>query len=221
MSDVVEVKEHTRVDIGLGLFIAARHVKKGTRVAFFGGQVIRCVDENGCKIRDPPRGTYVLCLNPDVRDPAHRIYLDTFVKPLFGERGFNAEFVAQYANSSHPLAEAPFDKPNSIFESCPDEPTLSCLKLTQDLKYGDEIIWDYHYQLVKKKIYGSCGSKSCGDCRSAKSTPLWTETEKALQRPNKRKVIQLGFVPSPGASPKKASTYVNSIHLEEGHRGAM
>ena len=201
---LVEVKEHHRDGIGCGLFIAAERVVKGTRVAFFGGQVITCKDNNGCKVRERPRGIYILCLNPDVKDPDDRIYMDCSTLPPYGARGFE-KFTAHFANSSHPLAKPPFNEPNAIFESCPDEPEMSCLRLTQDLYCGDEVLWDYHYQLVKKGIYGSCKKRTCGDCRSALRTPGWSEEEQRLLQHKRRKVDDMGGIYSPPASPVKYS----------------
>lgn len=164
-----EVRLCERKEEGLGIFVLSEDLRKGTVIGSFSGKVINCFDENGQQLCPRPKGTYVMCLEYLPRG----IYLDTSTLPSYGEPGWDRH-IGHFANSSHPLLPSPYNEPNGEVIGCPDQPSRTILRTIKDLKKGDQILIDYHDQLVKKKLLPSCG---CRECKKCMKTPSWTADE--------------------------------------------
>ena len=168
---LIEIKQHEYERWGVGLFVKAAEVRKGTVVTKFDGELIRCFDEeNGVRTREDPKGAYILCM-----DQKNGMFVNCKTNTNYE----HPELMAHLANSSHPLLPAPYNEPNAVLWGDPLEPRGNVLKLIKTLKRGDEILWDYHDQLVKKKILGAC-SKSCKDCQSVLKCREWTDEESEM-----------------------------------------
>ena len=167
---LIEIKQHEYERWGVGIFVKAAEVRKGTVVTKFDGELIRCFDENGVRTREDPRGAYVLCM-----DEKHGVYVNCKTNTNYE----HPELMAHLVNSSHPLLPVPYNEPNAVLWGDPCEPTGNVLKLTKTLKRGDEILWDYHSQLVKKKILSAC-SPSCEECQNVLKCREWTDEESEM-----------------------------------------
>ena len=206
---VVEVRKHLppNAHIGFGLFIKAPLVKAGTEVASFDGEIVQCKDENGEITRRPPIGSYIVCLGEE-----EGVYLDCSQNKQFGEEGFE-DHCAHFANSSHPLLDPPFNEPNAVLLGCPFQPTRNVLKLTKALRKGDEVLWDYHYQLVKKELVRRCRDESCEGCADVYRTPRWPcEEMPSGEDTNLKRKIESATSSCPPSSTKKMKKNLLILH---------
>jgi len=161
---------------GIGVFVKAMAIPPHTIVGEFEGEIIRVKDELGNRILPNPVGDNIICIDDEMG-----VFLDGSKSPDYGEPGYMLK-TGRFFNSSHPKLKSPYKQPNCYLWACP-ETGEAVVKSSRRLEYGEECLFDYHWQLVKLGIHPSCG---CKECRGAMRTPIWNQGSLCSQRDKAR-----------------------------------